>query len=146
MLICILACDLAFHAITECSRYTKIAFKKNEASVAMNPLVSLFRCLVALGNRRTDRHTHTHTHTHTHEPSTVTLAAHACRRGLNILRYFMICPAKPRGKNKLNDCHNVGRRWHGCPHHTIHLQSLQTHKLRSSKPFYVVDYTPGPLL
>ena len=65
MLICILACDLAFHAITsECSRYTKIAFKKNEASVAMNPLVSLFRCFVALGNRRTDRHTHTHTHTH----------------------------------------------------------------------------------
>ena len=36
--------------------------------------------------------------------------------------------------------------WRGCPHHAIHFQSLQTHKLRSSKPFYVAGYTPGPLL
>ena len=30
--------------------------------------------------------------------------------------------------------------------HAIHFQSYQTHKLRSSKPFYVPGYTPGPLL
>ena len=56
----------------------KIAFKKNETSVAMNPLVSLFCCVVARsrrkrGNRQTDRHTY--------KPSTVTLDAHA-RQGL----------------------------------------------------------------
>ena len=71
-----MACSLAFHAITfEHSSYTKIAFFKNEASVAKNQLVSLFHCLVArsCGNRQTDRHTY--------KPSTITLAAHA-RRGL----------------------------------------------------------------
>ena len=60
MPICILACSLAFHTITfESSSYTKIAFFKNEASVATNPLVSLFRYLVArsrrkCGNRQND--------------------------------------------------------------------------------------------
>ena len=39
----------------------------------MNPLVSLFCCLVARSRRQTDRHTY--------KPSTITLAAHA-RRGL----------------------------------------------------------------
>ena len=40
VLICILACSLAFHAITfEHSSYTKITLFKNEASVAANPLV-----------------------------------------------------------------------------------------------------------
>ena len=55
ILISILACSLAFHAITfKRSSYTKIAILK------MNLLVSLFRCLVARccrkrGNRQTDR-------------------------------------------------------------------------------------------
>ena len=70
-----------FHAITfERSSYMKI---HNEASVAMNPLVSLFCCLVARssrkrGNRQTDGRTDDR---HTYELSTVTLAAHV-RRGL----------------------------------------------------------------
>ena len=44
VLICILACSLAI--TFERSSYTKIAFYKMEASVAMNPLVSvlLSRC------------------------------------------------------------------------------------------------------
>ena len=51
----------------------------------MNPLVSLFCCLVArsrrkCGNREMDRRTDRHTHT-THKPCPVALAAHA-RRGL----------------------------------------------------------------
>ena len=58
MLISILACSLGFHAITfERSTFTKI---ENQASVALNPLVSLFGRLVARsgrkrGNRQTDR-------------------------------------------------------------------------------------------
>ena len=68
VLICILACSLGFHAITsERGTYENRHFK-NKASVALNPLLSLFYQFVG-GNRRTDR------------PSTVTLAAHA-RRGL----------------------------------------------------------------
>ena len=48
MLISILACSLGFHAITfERSTFTKIAIFKNQASVALNPLVSLFGRLVA---------------------------------------------------------------------------------------------------
>ena len=49
-----------FHAITfEHSTFTKIALLKNQASVALNPLVSLFGRLVARsgrkrGNRQTD--------------------------------------------------------------------------------------------
>ena len=63
MLISILACSLGFHAITfERSTYTKIAIFKIQASVVLNPLVSLFGRLVALsgrkrGNRPTDRQT-----------------------------------------------------------------------------------------
>ena len=55
MLICILACPLAFHAITsECGTFMK--------SVALNTLVSLFYQFVARsgrkrGNRRTDGQT-----------------------------------------------------------------------------------------
>ena len=57
MLISILACSLGFHTITfECSTSTMYA---NQASAAMNPLVSFFGCLVARsgrkrGNRQTD--------------------------------------------------------------------------------------------
>ena len=75
MLISILACSLGFHAITsERGTFTKIAILKNQASVALNPLVSLFYLFVACGgrkrgNRRTDGQTE--------KPSTVTLAAHA---------------------------------------------------------------------
>ena len=77
VLICILACSLGFHAITS-ERGTR--HFKNEASVALNPLVSLVYLFVARGgkkrgNRRTDGQTD--------RPSTVTLAAHA-RRGLII--------------------------------------------------------------
>ena len=67
VLICILACSLAFGAITlEHRSYMKIAFYKNEASVAMNPLLSLFCCLVARsrrkrGKRQTDGQTHLQT-------------------------------------------------------------------------------------
>ena len=64
MLISILACLLGFHAITfERSTFTKIAlFKIKPASVALNPLVSLFGRLVARsgrkrGNRQTDGRT-----------------------------------------------------------------------------------------
>ena len=63
VLICILACSLGFHAITsECGTSTKIRHFKNEASVALNRLVSLFYLFVARGgrkrgNRRTDRRT-----------------------------------------------------------------------------------------
>ena len=57
MLICILAPSLCFHAIT----FERSIFTKN-ASVALNPLVSLFGRLVARsgrkrGNRQTDRQT-----------------------------------------------------------------------------------------
>ena len=60
MLISILACSLGFHVITfERSTSTQIAIFKNQASVALNPLVSLFGCLVArsgrkCGNRQTE--------------------------------------------------------------------------------------------
>ena len=60
VLICILACSLAFRAITF-ELYENGLFK-NEASVAMNPLVSLFCCLVARSRRKpvvTDRQTDT---------------------------------------------------------------------------------------
>ena len=82
MLISILACSLGFHAITfECSTYENHHLK-NQASVVLNPLVSLFGRLVARsgrkhGNRQTDRQTDKRND----RPSTVTLAAHA-RRGL----------------------------------------------------------------
>ena len=60
VLIGILACSLAFHAITlEHSSYTKITPFKNEASVAMSPLVSLFCCLVARSRRKRGRQTDT---------------------------------------------------------------------------------------
>ena len=63
MLISILACSLGFQAITfERSTFTKIAIFLNQASVVLNPLVSLFGRLVARsgrkrGNRQTDRQT-----------------------------------------------------------------------------------------
>ena len=58
MLISILACSLGFPAITfERSTFTKIAIFKNKASVALNPLVSLFGRLVARSGRRTDGRT-----------------------------------------------------------------------------------------
>ena len=48
VLICSLACSLAFHVATlERSSYTKI-----EASEAMTPLVSLFCCVVASSRRK----------------------------------------------------------------------------------------------
>ena len=59
LLISILACSLGFQAITfERSTFTKI----NQASVALNPLASLFGRLVARsgrkrGNRQTDGRT-----------------------------------------------------------------------------------------
>ena len=76
VLICILACSLAFHAITfERSSYPKIAFFKNETSVAINSLVSLFCCPVACGGRKCgNRQTDT-------QIKYRTLAAHV-RRGL----------------------------------------------------------------
>ena len=50
----------------------------------MNPLVSLFCCLVARSHRkRGNRQTDGRTDGHTYKPSTITLAAHA-RRGLII--------------------------------------------------------------
>ena len=64
VLICILACSLAFHAITsECSYFYENRRFKNKASVALNPMVSLFYLFVAqkrfvgrkCGNRRTDK-------------------------------------------------------------------------------------------
>ena len=67
---------------------------RNKASVALNPLVSVFYLFVARGgrnrgNRQTDR------------PSTVTLAAHARRRGLIIMDLHMealgICPWLAKG-------------------------------------------------
>ena len=64
VLICILACSLAFHAITfERSSYEKNRALKNEVSVAMNPLVSLFCCLVARSRIKhgTDRQTYLQT-------------------------------------------------------------------------------------
>ena len=55
MLISILACSLGFHAITfERSTFTKI---ENQASVVLNPLVSLFGGLVARSGRQTDGQT-----------------------------------------------------------------------------------------
>ena len=55
---------------------------KNQASVALNPLVSLFGRLVARsGRKRGNRQTDGRTDGQTYRPSTVTLAAHA-RRGL----------------------------------------------------------------
>ena len=65
VLLCILACSLGFHAITlERSTSTKIAIFKNQASVEMNLLVSLFCCLVARGGRKHgNRHIHRHRHT-----------------------------------------------------------------------------------
>ena len=63
-----------FHAITfEGSGFTKIEI---QASAALNPLVSLFGCLVARNVRIS-----ADTYTHMHRPSIVTLAVHA-RRGL----------------------------------------------------------------
>ena len=55
-----MACSLGFHAITfERSTFTKIATLKNQASVVLNPLVSLFGRLVARSARisGTDRRT-----------------------------------------------------------------------------------------
>ena len=61
MLICILALSLCFHAITfERSIFTKNAIFLNKASVALNPLVSLFGRLVArsvVTDRQTDGRT-----------------------------------------------------------------------------------------
>ena len=63
MLISILACSLGFHVITfERSTFTKITIFKNQASVVLNPLVSLFGRLVVRsarkrGNRQTDGRT-----------------------------------------------------------------------------------------
>ena len=52
MLICILARSLGFHAITlERSIFRKFAVFLNEASVALNPLVSLFGLFVARGGQ-----------------------------------------------------------------------------------------------
>ena len=52
MLISILACSLGFHAITlERSTFTKNRYFKNQDSVALNPLVSLFGHLVARSGR-----------------------------------------------------------------------------------------------
>ena len=63
---CILACSLAFHAITfESSIFLmKIA----QAREALNPLLTLFGGFLACGGRKrgkrqTDRQTHTHKHT-----------------------------------------------------------------------------------
>ena len=56
----ILACSLGFHAVTfERSTFTKMAILKNQASVVLNPLVSLFGRLVAPSGRisGTDRRT-----------------------------------------------------------------------------------------
>ena len=65
VLISIWACSLGFHAINlERSTFTKFAKLKNQASVALNLLVSLFCCPVASGaenvvtDKQTDRHTH----------------------------------------------------------------------------------------
>ena len=67
-----LAYWLVFHAITfEHSGFTKITIFKNQASVALNPFVSLFGRLVARSTRiSAGSHTHTHTHTQTkyHNP------------------------------------------------------------------------------
>ena len=58
MLISILACLLGFHVITlERSTFTKIAILKNQDSVVLNPLVSLFGRLVARSGRVPDRRT-----------------------------------------------------------------------------------------
>ena len=75
MLVSILACSLGFHAITE-NRLCK-----NQASVALNRLLSLFARLLARGGRkRGNRQADGQTDGHTYERSTVTLAANA-RRG-----------------------------------------------------------------
>ena len=79
MLISILACSLGFHAIT----FERSTFRyfKNQASVALNPLVSLFGRLVARSARISGTgQTDGRTDGKTDRPSTVTLAAHA-RRG-----------------------------------------------------------------
>ena len=79
-------CSLGFHAITlERSIENENRLFLNQASVAMNLLLSLFGPFLArggrkCGNRQTDRRTDGWTDGHTYEPSTVTLAAHA-RRG-----------------------------------------------------------------
>ena len=70
VLICILACSLAFYAITcECGTFTKIVILKIK-SVALHSLVSLFYLFVA---------ENVVTHGRTDKPSTVTLSVHACR-------------------------------------------------------------------
>ena len=46
VLMCILACSLAFHTLERTS------YRKIEASVAMTPLVSLFCCVVASSRRK----------------------------------------------------------------------------------------------
>ena len=83
MLISILACSLGFHAITfERSTFTKMAIFLNQASVALNPLLSLFGRFVARsGRKRGNRQTDGQTDRQTYRPSTVTLAAYT-RRGL----------------------------------------------------------------
>ena len=79
MLISILACSLGYAITFERSIYFyENRYFKNQTSVALNPLVSLFGRLVARSGRisgtgRTDGRND--------RPSTVTLAAHA-RRGL----------------------------------------------------------------
>ena len=62
VLISILACSLGFHAIT----FERHFF--NEASVALNPLVSLFGRFVERGGRKRGNR-QTDTDTHTHRPS-----------------------------------------------------------------------------
>ena len=65
MLISILACSLGFHTITlEQSFYKNLHFK-NEAGVPLNPLVSLFRRIVARGGRKRAENTHRQTDTQT---------------------------------------------------------------------------------
>ena len=71
-----------FHTISlDLSHFWKIAFLLFQALIKpYRLLVSLVGCFISCSARIAgDTQTHKHTHTHTRTPSTVTLAAQACR-------------------------------------------------------------------
>ena len=82
VLVSILAFSLVFHTRIHENRHFR-----NQAGVALNPLVSLFGCLVARSARISVER-------HTHRPSIITLVAHA-RRGLIRSRCVPECRDTP---------------------------------------------------